>query len=370
MTQRTLHVYCAGKFTPTPGGHDYRPMAEWENPKGTTPNHPTQQDEAVVWGFTEFGKVGSADWRAQLTQKLAEKTGWHIINLDPARAEGGFDRNENDAQLIFGRECFMISRADLVIVNLTDDISVGGSQEMLIAKYFRKPLIGLAMKGGKFYKEKTVILGKTYRDHIHPFVKMTCDAIVEDLDGVAQYLVTRFEKAQPKDIGILNGSIAYYQRGFFHRDPYLHHVPVRKVLAYAQKGVILDEYGTSLLAIRFRNDHDVAHKVRGRLGLPGGRLAFGETLREGFIRQIREETGVTATPAQSLHTWGWAFQRFRTQYQIVATAWSGRYRGGNIRTSVVHDETDLASAVWVPLRRLRLADFPADEQPVLRKALR
>src|SRR3989338_10455224 len=108
--------------------------------------------------------AGRTDWRDGFCERLTELSGFDINNLDPTKNHEYFELDEKDVKLIFGRDCFMIKSADIIIVNLTDDISVGGSQEMLIAKYYHKPLIGIAPKEGKFFKSKKDILGKIYND--------------------------------------------------------------------------------------------------------------------------------------------------------------------------------------------------------------
>ncbi|MFH1433316.1 MAG: hypothetical protein ABIG32_00265, partial [Candidatus Uhrbacteria bacterium] len=107
---------------------------------------------------------GTSHWRDAFCEELEKKTGLKNINLDPTRTGISKVLDEKDYQAVVGRDCFLIKNADVVIVNLTDDISVGGSQEMLIAKYYEKPLIGIAPVGGKFRKPEKEIYGNTYLD--------------------------------------------------------------------------------------------------------------------------------------------------------------------------------------------------------------
>ncbi|MCA9459513.1 MAG: hypothetical protein KC550_03110, partial [Nanoarchaeota archaeon] len=136
-----------------------------------------------------------------------------------------FNLNENNSKLIFGRDCFMIKSSDIVIVNLTDDISVGGSQEMLIAKYYSKLLIGIAPKGGKFNKEKTEFIGKKYENWIHPFVDIPCDILVENIDETANsiknYILNKNIKV--KNINIIDDTVKYYETHHLHLDKNNHY---------------------------------------------------------------------------------------------------------------------------------------------------
>jgi hypothetical protein len=164
---------------------------------------------------------GTSDWRDQFCQKLSEKSGCKIINLDPTKTRGDLGlMDEKDSKLIVGRDCFMIKSADLVIVNLTDDISVGGSQEMLIAKYYNKPLVGIAPLGGKFRKKEKEMYGKVYQDYSDPFVTTTCDLVVEDLDELSGKLPSLIN-GQAKEIDILDKAVEYYKDSHYPADSYL-----------------------------------------------------------------------------------------------------------------------------------------------------
>jgi len=163
---------------------------------------------------------GTHDWRTNFCRELESKTGIHIHNLDPTKTPTeGWD--ENDFALVYGRDCFMISQADIVIVYLSDDISVGGSQEMLIAKYFHKPLLGLAPKQGKFNKDQKEIGGIIYKNWKDPFVLTTCDKIAENIDEIARYLLThqqQTEKQPIKHISLIEEKINYYKEKLHMKD--------------------------------------------------------------------------------------------------------------------------------------------------------
>lgn len=144
------------------------------------------------------GKMGPADnfpvakWRQELTALITRKSRFEAVNLDFLEASHSAI-DENDPRLIFGRDAYLIRSSDLVVVNLSDDISVGGSVEMLLAKYYRRPLIGVARYNGKFVSDKKDLLGRTVTAYINPFVSATCDWLVHDphqLPGVIDNLFT------------------------------------------------------------------------------------------------------------------------------------------------------------------------------------
>jgi len=54
--------------------------------------------------------------------------------------------------------------------------------------------------------------------------------------------------------------------------------------------VVID--GTKVLLVRRGNE-----PLKGEWSLPGGALEVGETLQQGVVREVLEETGLTVTPA-------------------------------------------------------------------------
>lgn len=127
---------------------------------------------------------GTHHWRDDFCEELSRLSGNKLVNLDPLKQETGM----TDPKEIFAKDCRLISQADLFIVYLSDDISVGGSQEILIARYLKKPVIGLAPKGGKFNGSRKEMLGQIIDDYKDPFVFSTCDFVCSNLEEVAQTL--------------------------------------------------------------------------------------------------------------------------------------------------------------------------------------
>ncbi|MFA6512326.1 MAG: hypothetical protein WCV86_04360 [Patescibacteria group bacterium] len=167
---------------------------------------------------------GTHDWRDAFCVELEKKTGLEIKNLDPAKSQSDLFLDENNSKLMVGRDSYMIRMADVILVNLTDDISVGGSHDMLIAKYYKKYLIGLAPKEGKFNKSVTTLGEREYKNWIHPFVLETCDALVEDIDQLAVCLKEFIEvpPTEIKDIDIFEQARQYYEEKFYPDDTFLH----------------------------------------------------------------------------------------------------------------------------------------------------
>jgi hypothetical protein len=166
---------------------------------------------------------GKTHWRDEFCKKLSELSGYELVNLDPVKTPEGFD--ENNSKMIFGRNCFLIKNSDLVIVNLTDDISVGGSQEMIIAKYFSKPLAGLAAKEGKFNKSEREFNGKIYKDWKDSFVVSSCDWVFENIEELGGFLKNDFAQSNnSKNISYIDDAVNYYLENYYKDDNYLKNI--------------------------------------------------------------------------------------------------------------------------------------------------
>lgn len=148
------------------------------------------------------------NWRSEVYKELDKYIESEIINIDPIDPHV----HEDDPQFVFGQDCYLIKNSDIVIVYLTDDISVGASQEMLIAKFFGKHLIGIAPLGGKFSQTSKELLGKIYNNWKHPFVEVVCDAVVGTVKEAAELIksFTPQKNGVSKNIDVIDESINYY----------------------------------------------------------------------------------------------------------------------------------------------------------------
>jgi hypothetical protein len=159
---------------------------------------------------------GTHYWRDEFVKKLEDLSGLDLLSLDPAKKL----TDQNKPEEAFGADVYMISQADVVVVYLSDDISVGGSQEILVAKYYNKPVIGLAPLGGKFNHQNKEIFGQVVKDYKHPFVYSTCDVVCDDIEAVAECLKS-LGKIKPKNIDIIRHLADTYEKENLKNDKYL-----------------------------------------------------------------------------------------------------------------------------------------------------
>ncbi len=162
---------------------------------------------------------GTHYWRDGFIKELEKLSGLRLVNLDPSKKKV----NQNFHEDAFGADIYMISKSDVVIVYLSDDISVGGSQEILVAQYFKKPVIGLAHLGGKFNQKNKEIFGQKVKHYKHPFVYGTCDIVCEDIEDVAKTL-KNLDKVKPKGINLIQKAADKFEREKLKSDKYLNNL--------------------------------------------------------------------------------------------------------------------------------------------------
>ncbi len=119
-----------------------------------------------------------------------------------------FDRNidESDFFLVFWLDCKHIKTSDLIIVNAENTLWAWTSQELLIAKYFKKPVITILPKNTKHRRTNINFNGFLVKDWIHPFIFSTSDFILENISEFSSIKDKVFSE-KVKDISIIDESI-------------------------------------------------------------------------------------------------------------------------------------------------------------------
>jgi ADP-ribose pyrophosphatase YjhB (NUDIX family) len=96
--------------------------------------------------------------------------------------------------------------------------------------------------------------------------------------------------------------------------------------------------------------------LKGYWSLPGGLLETGETLEEGVVREVREETGLRVKPVEFYGL----FQRImrdakgRAEYHYLLADYVCKVEGGTLQAG-----DDVSRVEWVP--RARLKDYKLTE---------
>lgn len=161
----------------------------------------------VAGKMSSDSSFGKHDWRDDFIKELSRLSGLKFVSFDPFNST----KDYADLEMVFGSDTHMISQVDVVIVYLTDDISVGGSQEILIAKYYAKPVIALAPPGGRFNLKSKKVGNEIIKNYKHPFVYTTCDIVCDDIPAVAEAL-KNLDKIKVKTIDIIEDTNKKFEK--------------------------------------------------------------------------------------------------------------------------------------------------------------
>ncbi len=106
-------------------------------------------------------------------------------------------------------------------------------------------------------------------------------------------------------------------------------------------GVVVDEQARVLLVKRG------AEPMKGQWSLPGGLLELGETLIEGVIREVNEETGLTVSPEAIVEVVDRIYtcsdeEKPQVRYHYVVVDYWCRLVGGDLQPS-----SDASEVAWV-----------------------
>lgn len=150
------------------------------------------------------------DWREEYIEKLNEVGNFNFINPNDDR-----ECSENDVFGVFGMGCKHIKSSDLIIVHVDKDkkLGVGTSQEILVAKYFKIPVIIVLPKNSNHRKINLKFRDEEISDWIHPFLYGSSDIIIESIDEIS-LAFDKLKEMDIKDISVIDKSIDYYLKKY------------------------------------------------------------------------------------------------------------------------------------------------------------
>ncbi len=140
----------------------------------------------------EIGSI--ADWRVKCADIFGQVPSIQLITPENPTLD------EALPFAVFGHDCYLIKDADAVVVNAAVKLGVGTSQEMLIAKYFRKPVLSVLPKDTHHRRSNLFMHAGIVADWIHPFIFSTSDIVVEDFKEAAVWLMDYVSSPQDYNI--------------------------------------------------------------------------------------------------------------------------------------------------------------------------
>ena len=138
------------------------------------------------------------DWKVKYKEELS-------VLGDIEFVDGDEWKDEAKPFLTFGHDANLIKNSDLLIVNAEKKLGAGTAQEMVIAKYFSKPVLTVLPKDTHHRKSNIGFNGKLIEDWIHPFILTMSDLVVENISEAIDWIKTY--KKSPKSKKIKNITI-------------------------------------------------------------------------------------------------------------------------------------------------------------------
>lgn len=143
------------------------------------------------------------NWRLEYSKVLGQVFN-QVDFIDPADA----GKDEEDSLSVTGEDAGHIKMADLIIVNGEQKLGAGTAMELVIAKYFKKPVITILPKDSHHRRSNITFHEKLIADWIHPFIHTFSDLIIEKIEDIEDKK-DKVLKIQPKDITIIDKAIDY-----------------------------------------------------------------------------------------------------------------------------------------------------------------
>lgn len=116
----------------------------------------------------------------------------------------------------------------------------------------------------------------------------------------------------------------------------------------ATAAFIVDDEGRLLVVRRAKEP------AKGTLDLPGGFVDMGETVEEGMIREIKEETGLDITNIQYLFSSPNVYVYSGMGVHTLDMDYLARVHGS---VPVIKAADDAAEALWIPIAQVNPAEF-------------
>lgn len=116
------------------------------------------------------------DWKIEYVEKIS------VAIPEAIFLHGDLISDSEGSEIVVGHDLWLIKRSDIVIVNAPSKIGAGTAQEMVLAKQFGKPVISVVPSKTHHRKTNVTFHGKTMDEWIHPFLDLSSDVVVENIE--------------------------------------------------------------------------------------------------------------------------------------------------------------------------------------------
>ncbi|MEX2008126.1 MAG: hypothetical protein WD850_01385 [Candidatus Spechtbacterales bacterium] len=148
------------------------------------------------------------DWKKEFVDAIeAALPNASLLNGDLIRDDVG-------SELVVGHDLWMVKNADVVVVDAREKIGAGTAQEMVMAKYFKKPIVAVIPPDTPHRRSNLAFDGTVVEDWVHPFLEVSSDYVADDIEDAVVYL-KKFSQgeieSEVKDISVFDNTIAMFE---------------------------------------------------------------------------------------------------------------------------------------------------------------
>lgn len=119
--------------------------------------------------------------------------------------------DEIGPELIVGHDLWVVKNSDVLIVDGREKIGAGTAQEIILAKYFKKPVISIIPKDSHHRRSNIIFNGVNIPDWIHPFLLVSSDYVAEDINEAVAWLTKELATHQVKGMRVFSDSISLFE---------------------------------------------------------------------------------------------------------------------------------------------------------------
>ena len=147
------------------------------------------------------------DWKTEYVEKISKA-------IPQAKFLHGDLISDNvGPDLVVGHDLWLIKNSDIVIVHATSKIGAGTAQEMVLTKYFQKPLISIVPKDTHHRRTNVVFHGINIEDWIHPFIYVALDFVAENIEEGIEWIKEFLKNSnKTKTISVFDEKISCFEK--------------------------------------------------------------------------------------------------------------------------------------------------------------
>jgi hypothetical protein len=153
-------------------------------------------------------RKGRTDWKVTYMEVIKSVApGVTFIHGDAISDNAG-------PELVVGHDLAQVKKADMCVVDAKEKIGAGTAQEIVFAKYLKKPVAIVIPKDTHHRKTNITFHGVTIEDWIHPFLFLSTDYVADSIEDAADWIKNYIDSPSRypiKDMAVFEEAIKHFE---------------------------------------------------------------------------------------------------------------------------------------------------------------